>query len=60
MAETRPIQRSTERIAERLDNLERRGVLVRPERPEGAAQAGGVPRRRVRAVPGRQGPVRVG
>ena len=33
MAETRPIQRCTERIAERLDNLERRGVLVRPELP---------------------------
>lgn len=33
MAETRPIQRSTERLAERLDNLERRGVLVRPEVP---------------------------
>ena len=33
MAETRPIQRSTERIAERLDDLERRGVLVRPEVP---------------------------
>ena len=33
MAETCPIQRSTERKAERLDDLERRGILVRPEVP---------------------------
>ena len=53
MAETRPILRSTERKAERLDNLERRGVLVRPEVPKGAAQAGGAPRRRAQAVSSR-------
>ena len=45
MAETRPIQRSTERIAERLDNLERRGVSVRPE----------VPRERLKPVERREG-----
>ena len=33
MVEIRAIQRSTEGIAGRLDNLERRGVSVRPEVP---------------------------
>ena len=45
MVEIRPIQRNTERIAERLDNLERRGVLVRPE----------VPRERLKPVACREG-----